>query len=411
MNYLAHIADRTLNVPLMILPEKLAVIAQVLEGRINIDASELLPATADAVDVPKPQGSRYVGEFAAVDPNNPRAGRKPYRTTSEGVAIVPVHGSLVNRGAFLDAMSGITSYEKLKFQIAAAAEDADVKSILLDIDSPGGEAVGAFEAADAVRTASKAKPVVALANGLCCSAAYALASGATKIITSRSSLSGSIGTVMLHLDRSKQLANAGIKPTLIAIGKRKTDGNPFFELSEEVKGELRSYIMRVNSLFVETVAAHRPNLTTDAILDMEAGVFIGPEAVEQGLLDEVGSFESIVGELNDQARRMRSVTAPRPARTYSQIEFDQACAMARSEGQNEALSDGGLAVAAAHFEAITNLPEAQGRQAFARKLASNAKITLEAAQQIIKTAPTEADALRAGGSALGLVINNLKATS
>ena len=272
-NFLAHVAELVINQPLMILPEKLAVIASVLEGRINIDASEFKELAAGSEeDRPKPHGSRYVGDFAPADPSNPRAGRKPYRTTEEGVAIVPVHGSLVNRGGFLDAMSGITSYEKIKYQIDAAARDGDVKSILLDIDSGGGEAIGAFEAGDAVRLATASKQVVAVANGLCCSAAYAIASGASRIVSSKSSVVGSIGTALLHLDRSKQLADAGIKPTLFVTGKRKGDGSPFFELSDEVKGELRSYINRVNSNFLNLVSSHR-GVSAEQLLALEAGVF------------------------------------------------------------------------------------------------------------------------------------------
>ncbi|MDP2359015.1 MAG: S49 family peptidase [Beijerinckiaceae bacterium] len=313
--YLAHIAELVINQPLMIMPEKLAVIASVLEGRINIDASDLASPDQKRT-VFAPMGSRYVGEFAPVDPNNPRAGVKPYRTTKEGTAIIPVHGSLVNRGGFLDAMSGITSYEKIKYQVRAAAADRDVRSIILDVDSGGGEAIGAFEAGDAVRMATFSKRVHAVANGLCCSAAYAIASGASRIITSRSSVVGSIGTALLHLDRSKQLSDAGIKPTLFVTGKRKGDGSPFFELSEEVKGELRSYILRVNQNFLDLVAGHR-GVTAEALLALEAGVFIGAEAIARGLVDEVGTFEDVVLE---QARMYPVRHAPAPKTLAQQTQ-------------------------------------------------------------------------------------------
>src|SRR5262245_45675164 len=202
---LARIADLVINAPLLILPEKLAVIALVLEGRIGIDAGDLR-ALADAKSL-EPHGSRYVGERRLNDPAEPKSGFKPYRMAG-GAAIVPVIGSLVNRGGFLDALSGITSYEPLRVQIRSAMADKDVSAILLDIDSGGGEAIGAFETGDAVRAASRVKPVTAIANGLCCSAAYAIASGASRIIATRSSLTGSIGTALLHLDRSAQLEAA-----------------------------------------------------------------------------------------------------------------------------------------------------------------------------------------------------------
>ena len=173
MNYAPHSAARVLNTPMMILPEKVAVIASVLESRIGIDAESLQQLAAPAPKMP--EGSPYVGEFE-IDPNDPRGGRKPYRTTPNGVAVVPIIGSLVNRSSFFDAISGIASYEKIKYLVAAASADRDVKAIVLDIDSPGGEAIGAFETADQVRQAARVKTVVAAAGGLCCSAAYAVAS-------------------------------------------------------------------------------------------------------------------------------------------------------------------------------------------------------------------------------------------
>jgi len=380
-HYLAQIADRVINQPLMILPEKLALIASILEGRINIDASGMFAEDATLKDlvgeeINKPMGSRYVGDFAPIDPNNPRAGRKSYRTTQEGVAIIPVHGSLVNRGGFLDAMSGMTSYEKLKHQLNAAAADKDVASILLDIDSPGGEAIGAFETGDAVRKATLSKPVIASANGLCCSAAYAIASGASRIVASKSSLVGSIGTVMLHLDRSKQLADAGIKPTLFTTGKRKADGNPFFELSDEVKGELRSYVQRVNANFIQAVVDHR-GITAEAVLALEAGVFIGAEAIAHGLVDEVGSFETALSDLTNGAHRQLTPrkALPMSDKTYTQAEHDAAIAKARTEGHTEGHTAGlivgntqGVKSERERFKAVQSSENYKGRETSANHI-------------------------------------------
>jgi len=89
------------------------------------------------------------------------------------------------------------------------------RSIVLDMDSPGGEAVGAFEAADAVRAAALSKEVVGVVNGMAASAAYAIASAATRIVTTSSGISGSIGVVMLHANYSNKMHQAGIVPTLI----------------------------------------------------------------------------------------------------------------------------------------------------------------------------------------------------
>jgi signal peptide peptidase SppA len=294
-HHLAHIADRVLNRPLMIMPEKLAIISSVLEGRIGIEA------VAPSADVQIPDSSRHVGTYEQ-DPAKPEGVKKPYRTTADGIAIIPVIGSLVGRGGWLSALSGIQSYENLKFALGAAAADKSVRAIVLDIDSPGGEAVGAFETADAVRAAATQKEVVAVATGLCCSAAYAIASAASLVVTTKSSVIGSIGVVMLHADYSHALHERGVVPTLIHAGKRKVDGTPYKPLTDDVKASLKAEVEKFNSLFVATVAEGRKSLTSEAILAMEAGTYIGADAVKAKLADSVGSLEAVLARLSKQAR-------------------------------------------------------------------------------------------------------------
>ncbi len=194
MTSLPHVASLVLNRPLMLLPSKLETIAAVLGGRIGLDVAGLTPGA-----------SRFAGSHVDREAAG-GGGVLPYRRTAGGTAIIPVIGSTVNRGAWIGASSGLVSYEGLKFQLAHAATDASTKSVLLDFECPGGEAVGAFEAAAVVRAVAEMKPVVAVVNGLCASAAYAMASGATRIVTTPSGISGSIGVVMLHADVSGAMA-------------------------------------------------------------------------------------------------------------------------------------------------------------------------------------------------------------
>lgn len=427
MTVLAHIADRVLNRPLMILPDKLALIASVLEGRIGIDAAGLKEKSEAEVTI-APEASRYVGDFAPEDASKPNGKRKSYRTTSEGVAIIPVLGSLVNRGSWLDAMSGVTSYERLKFQISAAARDDDVKSILLDMDSPGGEAIGAFEVADAVRIAAESKEIVAVVNGMAASAAYAIASAATKIVTTKSGMSGSIGVVMLHADYSHRLHEAGIVPTLIHAGKRKVDGSPYKPLTDEVKGVLKAEIEKFNTLFVETVAEGRKSLTAEAILSMEASVYIGADAVAIGLADAVGSFETVLSDLTGRpapskvqpSKGLRSMTKETSSEdTVTRGQLDAAVTLAVSEANaahkpaldaavaeaTTAATAAGSAAANDRFKAIHSLEETKGREAQAFTLAATTSLSTEEVKGILAAAPVGSpNANRAGNSGIGLVV-------
>ena len=299
MTRLLHIADRVLNRPLLLHPDKAAVILGVLSGRIGVDAPEANRFEGDQPPERDEQGNVKRNIFG--DPK-----LAPYKV-SGGVGLVSVVGSLVNRGAYIGAYSGVTSYEGVQYQLKRCAADGAVHSILIDIHSPGGEAIGAFETAALIREIAKTKKVVAVVNGMAASAGYAIASGATEIVTTESGLSGSIGVLMMHVDYSKWLDAEGIKPTLIFAGAHKVDGNSLEPLSDEVKSDIQAEVDHFYSLFLNTVAAGRGNrLDADAARKTEARCFIGEAAVKVGLADSVGTFETVLADLTRAPGRSSS---------------------------------------------------------------------------------------------------------
>ena len=303
MSHLARIADRVINRPLLLMPKKLGLIVEVLAGRIGIEAGAdfgLRDPAAEAAVAGLPGASRFAGE--SYDRASGRA--MPYRRTPEGVAIVTITGSLVNRGAWVGASSGLTSYEGIAFQIDSAARDPKVRSILLDMESPGGEAVGCFEVAATIRKVGAEKPIHAMVNGMAASAAYAIASACRSITSVESGLSGSIGVVMLHADYSRAIDRAGITPTFIHAGAHKVDGNPFEPLSKEVRGDLQAEVEKFYSLFLETVAAGRgKRLSAKAARATEARTFIGQAALDAGLVDQIGNFGELLAMMNRSAAK------------------------------------------------------------------------------------------------------------
>ena len=271
MTYLSHVADRVLGRPLFIHRYKACVIAAVLGERIGFDPTSIdLAGIPDAFKQIRPTGNRLVG-----DPTGPTDERgrllEVLYNVANGVAVIPVIGTLINRGAFIgEDSSGFTSYEGLGVQIAAAIADPNVAAIMLDIDSPGGEAMGMFALAQQIMASRQIKPITALVNDMAASAAYGLASAATEIVVSPTSITGSIGVVMMHMDQSQELKNKGRTPTLIFAGAHKVDGNPFGPLSEDVKAALQRDVNTFYDRFVETVSAGRPSLTNDMIRATEA---------------------------------------------------------------------------------------------------------------------------------------------
>lgn len=388
-----HILAHLLDTPLWAHPVKAAVIYNVLAGRMGSGQYGAL-ALPDV-----PDASRFVGDWPTSEDNAGHGRRprtEPFRLTPAGVGIVTVTGSLVTRGPWIGSHSGLTSYEGIKHQLQRAAADKRVKSIILDLDTPGGEANGAFEAAQSVRHAAERKPVIALANGMAASAGYALASGATKLITTPSAISGSIGCVLLHLDHSRALENEGIRPTLITAGAHKTDGNALEPLTDETLAALQREVNRYYELFIETVAAGRGRTTPASVArNTEGRTFVGREAVAARLADDVGTFEEVLSDLtrrasrpvsssstqarrenmeplfeDDKAETIEAVEKPEHGPTLYADKLKEEAPRIRLD-EESTIADGEM-IQLARFRAISKDARVKGKEAFALKLACEA---------------------------------------
>jgi signal peptide peptidase SppA len=270
---LTRLSARLFNCPLLVLPDVAETIAENLGDRFAA-AGPFRP-----VNVPG-------GEPEGPDDD-------PY-TVDGGIATIPVRGELVNRGSWLSSQSGLTSYETLQSALRQAASDPRVTQVLLDMDSPGGEAAGAMETADEVRALSRLKPVTAYVNSLAASAAYAIAAGAKEIVVPPSGTVGSIGVVWLHLDRSQAMKERGVKPTLMTAGAFKADGHPYGPLDPEAKARIQSSIDDTYSLFADSVGRHRPKLGADGARATEAALYMGQKAVDSGLADRVATLGQLL---------------------------------------------------------------------------------------------------------------------
>ena len=130
------------------------------------------------------------------------------------------------------------------------------------------------------------------------SAAYAIASAASRIYTMPTGLSGSIGVVMLHMDLSQLLADAGVKPTFIFAGAHKVDGNPYEPLPDGVRATFQAEIDAFYGLFVQAVAIGRGRrMTEQGVRETEARIFMGDDAVRIGLADEIATFDEVIATL------------------------------------------------------------------------------------------------------------------
>lgn len=273
VGFMSILAQRWAGRPLAIHPESLAALLQ--------------------ADAAAPVASRFVGT---------RTQDGVARMTGRGTGVLTIAGPLVNRGQILGENWGISSYEGLEFKLLAMAKDRKIRRIVVDLDSPGGEAAGAFELAAIIRKINAEKPVFACINALGASAAYALASGARAIVSTPTGRSGSIGVLVAHFDISGLLAKAGVKPTLIYAGAKKIDGNAYEALPKDAREDMQGEINKLYEAFLRTVAAGRgARLTADAARKTEARLFVGADAKRAGLVDEIGSFGELLDEIERRA--------------------------------------------------------------------------------------------------------------
>ncbi len=207
----------------------------------------------------------------------------PEYSIDNGVAVIPIYGLLTKRS---ERFYYTTNYDDIYLSISKALHDDKVESLLLDIDSPGGEVGGLFDLVDFIYRARDKKPIYAYANDSAFSAAYAIASACSKIFVNRTSGVGSIGVIATHTDISEAEKKLGVKYTTIFAGEKKNDLTPHEPLSKNAKDKLQREVNRLYEMFLSTVSRNR-NLDIEKIRETQAATYYGENAIEVGLADEL----------------------------------------------------------------------------------------------------------------------------
>jgi ClpP class serine protease len=253
-----HIAQRLFETPLMYDPRKAEAFLAGLGGRI---------AGADVIVVNAEPAMVTHQAFANGRPSAARLGDQlgkrlerndvlPFHMDGS-VAVIGIEGTLIHKGAFIGQSSGETSYQGLQTQIALATRSPKVRGVVFEIDSFGGEVSGGFETAAMIAQLSKAKPTISILTDFAYSAAYLQASQTRQIIAPPFGGAGSIGVIMIHADYSAQLAQEGVRLTIIKAGPKKADGNPYEQLPTDVASKWQAQVEEMRQRFAETVARGR----------------------------------------------------------------------------------------------------------------------------------------------------------
>lgn len=413
-----HLATMLFGVPLMAQPDTAHAFADAFIAILTSGAP--IPAALEVVgDADQPKPEAYTSRHASAKFKD-----KPYAMTESGIAILPIYGAMVQRmGQIQPDCSEMTSYEKLGRRFDAMVADPEVKAIMLEIDSPGGQVAGNFEFANRIMAARDVKPVWAHANETAFSGGYSLGSAASRLFVANTGEVGSIGVLMLHMNQARRDEKQGYEYTAFYSGARKNDFNPHFPLSAAAKASAQDTVNRLHNGFAQHVAQAR-GITVESVNDTESGKLSAAEALQGNFVDGVASFSETLAALEDQVRSksqfgLRPSAGRSAASTTQEVEmFTQetvnkqiAEALAARDAQHAASVDAlkkehviaaDLAVKAAvaseqekvkavsaRRAAILALPEAKMRPSLAANVADSTDMTVDAAKAFLDKSPVE----------------------
>lgn len=246
---------------------------------------------------------------AAQAAQGPRRGPR----VAGAVAVIPIYGVIMPRVTLMTEMSGGSTVAGIREAFREVLADEAVGSILFDVDSPGGAVDGIEELATEIREARGRKPMVAIANTLMASAAYYVACQADEVVASPSSLTGSIGVFLEHVEFSRADEAEGVTATVIRRPAGKHEVNAVEPLSDDARSHLQEMIDDYYGQFVGAVAKGRG--VTPAVVRAgygEGRVLTARRALEAGLVDRVETYDEAL-------RRLATGKGPAPRATAADL--------------------------------------------------------------------------------------------
>lgn len=336
-------------------------------------------------------------EIAARENESPQAvaaklGRNLQNTYSvterDGVAIIPVTGPLFRYANLFTMISGASSYELIARDFTTALENPQIKGIILDIDSPGGEVNGVSELSNMVFAARGKKPVVAYASGDAASGAYWIASAADEIVVSETSALGSIGVVGMYQGKSGKSAEA------VEIVSSQSPHKRLDPTTDDGRSRLQIRIDSMADVFIETIARNR-NVSAENVQNHYGGgdVMIGAKAVSAGLADRIGSLEGLIAELSSPQNSPRTEgffnAQNQPPSTQEKKPMDIETLKKDHPDLVATLTREGASAEKKRLNDILCSEEAKGREKLAKEMALNTDIHAMEARQLLACAPVE----------------------
>jgi signal peptide peptidase SppA len=219
--------------------------------------------------------------------------------TVGSVAIIPMHGVIAPRLNVMSEMSGGTTFEKLTSQLRECVANKAISTIVLDVDSPGGNVAGATEFAAELLKARTKKPVIGQVQYTGASAAYWALACCTSIVAAPSAKIGSVGVYASHDDISEALKKLGVTRTFISAGGGKVDGNEASPLTDSARSRFTAMVEGAYATMVADIVKGRGAQVTAARVrdDWQAHLYSTSEALSLGLIDRVATLDETMDRL------------------------------------------------------------------------------------------------------------------
>lgn len=203
----------------------------------------------------------------------------------EAVAVIHINGVIAGTGSVFD---GIVTPQYFLDLLEQAEDDANVKAILLRVDSPGGTVAASEELAQYVKECTK--PVIVSVGDVGASGAYMLASQSDEIWAMPGSAVGSIGVIAEIPNVGRLLDKYGVEFQVITAGKYKDAGSPYRKLTADERALIQGSVDEAYAQFIDVVADGRKMPRSEVESLATGWAWSGESAKELGLVDKLGTY-------------------------------------------------------------------------------------------------------------------------
>ncbi|PNV85929.1 MAG: signal peptide peptidase SppA [Desulfobacteraceae bacterium] len=257
---------------------------------------------------------------------------------ANNLAIVTISGSLTTSNRAYNRYIGMVSYDEIRNAVFSAIDADGIEGIVLNMDTPGGQASGVSELSDFLSEVDESvKPIYTYTGTSMASGGYWLGSVGREVYASKLATVGSIGVITVHASYEKMYKDNGVEITVLRAGEFKALGSPYEKLDDKARSQIESQMNAIYDVFLETVAENR-GTSVNSLKETaaEGRVFVGDDAVAIGLADHVTSFDAAIADISRKVTKVGSLSPlqPRPDTIVGEIDM---------KGKKKVLTEAGVA--------------------------------------------------------------------